>query len=53
MLANVEGGYPVSLVGELDPNLSRWLWLVKWLLALPHFAILCQFLDCPLKRQQT
>ena len=40
MLANVEGGYPVSLLGELDPNLSRWLWLVKWLLALPHFAIL-------------
>ncbi len=40
MLANVEGGYPVTLKGELDPNLSRWLWLVKWLLALPHFAIL-------------
>ncbi len=35
-----EGSYPVSLRGELDPNLSRWLWLVKWLLAIPHFAIL-------------
>ena len=30
----------VSLMGELDPNLSRWLWLVKWLLAIPHFVIL-------------
>ncbi|MDA0264483.1 MAG: DUF4389 domain-containing protein [Chloroflexi bacterium] len=32
--------YPVSLSGELDPHLSRWLWLVKWLLAIPHFIIL-------------
>lgn len=29
--------YPVSLEGELDPNLSRWLWLVKWILAVPHY----------------
>ena len=34
-----EGGYPVSLMGELDANLSRRLWLVKWLLAIPHFVI--------------
>ena len=40
MQAINEGSYPVSLRGELDPNLSRWLWLVKWLLAIPHFAIL-------------
>ncbi len=40
MQAGIDGGYPVSLMGELDPNLSRWLWLVKWLLAIPHFAIL-------------
>ena len=40
MQAGNEGSYPVSLMGELDPNLSRWLWLVKWLLAIPHFVIL-------------
>ena len=34
------GSYPVSLSGELDPNLFRWLWLVKWLLAIPHIVIL-------------
>ena len=40
MQAMNEGSYPVSLNGELDPNLSRWLWLVKWLLAIPHFVVL-------------
>ena len=24
-----QASYPVRLTGELDPNLSRWLWLVK------------------------
>jgi len=32
--------YPVSLSGELDPKLSRWLWLVKWILAIPHYIVL-------------
>jgi hypothetical protein len=32
--------YPVRLTGELDPNLSRWLWLVKMFLAIPHFVVL-------------
>jgi hypothetical protein len=32
--------YPVRVDAELDNNLSRWLWLVKWLLALPHYVIL-------------
>jgi hypothetical protein len=30
----------VRLTGELDPHLSRWLWLFKMLLAIPHFVIL-------------
>ena len=32
--------YPVGLRGDLDPGVSRWLWLVKWLLLIPHFVIL-------------
>src|SRR5436309_1881754 len=32
--------YPLQLEGMLAPRLSRWLWLVKWLLAIPHFIVL-------------
>jgi hypothetical protein len=35
-----DSGYPAQLEGHVDPTLSRWTWLVKWLLAVPHFIVL-------------
>jgi len=32
--------HPVSVQALLDPDLSRWQWLVKWFLAIPHFVVL-------------
>jgi hypothetical protein len=31
---------PLTLTGELDTRLSRWLWLVKMILGIPHFVVL-------------
>ena len=33
-------GSPVTLEATLEPGLSRWMWLVKWFLAIPHFIVL-------------
>jgi hypothetical protein len=38
--AVVPGSYPARLDGHLDPQISRWRWLVKWVLVIPHVIVL-------------
>ncbi|WP_231598894.1 DUF4389 domain-containing protein [Corynebacterium occultum] len=37
---DLPGPCPLAFSGHLDPALSRGLWLIKWLLAIPHYFIL-------------
>jgi hypothetical protein len=32
--------YPVRVDAQFDPSTSRWLWLVKWFLLIPHYVVL-------------
>jgi Domain of unknown function (DUF4389) len=39
-VVSAEQRYPVRVSGARDGSLSRWLWLVKWLLLIPHYIVL-------------
>lgn len=32
--------YPATLEARLDPPLSKWKWLIKWFLLIPHIVVL-------------
>jgi len=39
-MASFDDTYPIRLRGDYDESVSRWLWLVKWLLLIPHIIVL-------------
>jgi hypothetical protein len=40
IMASFDDTHPIRLRGDYDQSVSRWLWLVKWLLLIPQFIIL-------------
>ena len=38
--ARFDDTYPIRFRGDYDASVSRWLWLVKWLLLIPHSIVL-------------
>ncbi|MEV6719178.1 DUF4389 domain-containing protein [Lentzea sp. NPDC051208] len=39
-MTTLPAGDPVQVHARRDSGLSRWLWLVKWFLAIPHYVVL-------------
>ena len=39
-MADSTNPYPLFLKAELTEPLSRWLWLIKWLVLIPHYIVL-------------
>ena len=39
-MSTAPSSYPLRLEAELDSRLSRWRWLVKWVLVIPHVIVL-------------
>jgi hypothetical protein len=40
-MSQVQIPFPLYFKGELTEPLSRWLWLIKWLLLFLHYIVLC------------